>query len=66
MGDEYMEELTIITRQEAGIASIDNFEELKSALQKELEVYKTIVYTPDTLKAAKKDKAALNKLKKGL
>lgn len=61
-----MEELTIITRQEAGIASIDNFEELKSALQKELEVYKTIVYTPDTLKAAKKDKAALNKLKKGI
>ena len=61
-----MEELTIVTRQEAGIASIDNFEELKSALQKELEVYKTIVYTPDTLKAAKKDRAALNKLKRGI
>lgn len=61
-----MEELSIITRQEAGIASIDNFEELKSALQKELAVYSSMVYTADNIKAAKKDKAALNKLKKAI
>lgn len=61
-----MEELSIITRQEAGIASIDNFEELKRTLEAELSVYKTIVYTPDNVKAAKSDKASLNKLKKAI
>ncbi len=61
-----MEELSIITRQEAGIASIDNFEELKCALQEELAVYSSMVYTADNIKAAKKDKAALNKLKKAI
>lgn len=61
-----MEELSIITHQEAGIASIDNFEELKNALQKELAIYKSVVYTADSIKVAKKDKAALNKLKKAI
>ena len=64
LGIVCMEELTIVSRQEAGIASIDNFEEIKAALQQELSIYKTIVYTPDTIKTAKRDKAALNKLKK--
>ena len=61
-----MEELSIITRQEAGIASIENFEELKAALQKELAIYSSIVYTPDNVKEAKKDKASLNKLRKAI
>lgn len=59
-----MEELTLITKQEAGIASIDNFDELKQALQKELAIYKNMAYTPDSMSAARKDKAALNKLRK--
>ena len=59
-----MDELTLITKQEAGIASIDNFDELKQALQKELAIYKNMAYTPDSMSAARKDKAALNKLRK--
>lgn len=61
-----MNELTIISKQEAGIASIENFEELKNALQQELSIYKNIVYTPDNIKVAKKDKASLNKLRKAI
>lgn len=61
-----MEELSLISRQEPGVVSIDNFEELKSALQRQLAIYQTIVYSSDGIKAAKKDKAALNKLKKAV
>ena len=61
-----MDELSIITSQQAGVASIDNFEELKAALKQELAVYKSIVYTPDAIKDAKKDKAELNKLRKAI
>ena len=61
-----MEDLTLISRQEPGIAVIDNFQELKSTLETQLEVYKNIVYSADGVKAAKKDKAALNKLKKAI
>lgn len=61
-----MEELSLISRQEPGIASLDNFEELKQALTQELKVYENIVYTADGLKAAKADKATLNKLKKAI
>ena len=61
-----MEELSLISRQEPGIVSIDNFEELKTALQRQLAIYQTIVYSSDGIKAAKKDKATLNKLKKAV
>ena len=61
-----MDELSLVSHQEPGVVAIDNFDELKSALQKQLAVYKTIVYTPETIKTAKKDKAALNKLKKAI
>lgn len=61
-----MEELSLISRQEPGVVSIDNFEELKSALQRQLATYQTIVYSADGIKAAKKDKATLNKLKKAV
>lgn len=61
-----MEELSLISRQEPGIVALDNFEELKQYLTQQLEVYKGIVYTEDGLKDAKRDKAALNKLKKSI
>lgn len=61
-----MEELSLISRQEPGIVSLDNFEELKAALQRQLAVYQTVVYSADGIKAAKKDKATLNKLKKAV
>lgn len=59
-----MEELSLVSRQEPGIVSLDNFEELKLALQAHLETYKNIIYTPENIKEAKNDKSRLTKLKK--
>ena len=61
-----MDEMCIITRQSPGVASIDKFDELKSYLATQLENYKNLAYTEDSLKIAKADKATLNKLKKAL
>ena len=61
-----MEELSLISHHEPGIAVIDNFGELKQALQQRLEEYKILAYNQDSVKAAKKDKATLNKLKKAI
>lgn len=60
------ETLDLITRQSPGIAALDNFEELKSALEEKLAAYKAIAYTSDSLKDAKFDKASLNKLRKAV
>ena len=43
-----------------------NYDELKQELVATLQRYEGLVYTPDQMKAAKADKAALNKLKKAL
>ena len=43
-----------------------NFEEIKTELATTLQRYETMVYTADQMKAAKSDKASLNKLKKAL
>ena len=43
-----------------------NYEELKSELAEKLEKYNRMVVTEDGLAAAKKDRAALNKLLKAL
>lgn len=43
-----------------------NYDELKNELVKRTEVYKNLVYTDETIKEAKQDKATLNKLKKAL
>lgn len=61
-----MEELLLISHQEPGIAVIDNFEQLKQTLEQQLEAYKSLAYSQDSVKAAKKDKATLNKLKKAI
>lgn len=61
-----MNELTIITQQQPGIAVLDNFEELKAYLQMNLQRYTNIVYSEENLKEAKGDKAKLSKLKRAL
>lgn len=43
-----------------------NYEELKTAIAEKAELYAHVVYTDDTIKEAKADKATLNKLKKTL
>ena len=61
-----MDELTILTRQAPGIAAFDNFEEIKAWLAARLEGYRNLVYSEDSLKLAKADKAELTRLKKAL
>ncbi len=61
-----MDELSIITREAPGIAEFDNFEEIKAFLAVRLGAYRNLVYSEDSLKKAKADKAALNNLKKAL
>lgn len=43
-----------------------NFDELKTAITEKSEQYAKIVYTDDNIKAAKEDRADLNRLKKAL
>lgn len=43
-----------------------NYEELKGGLTANLEKYQNLVYTPENIKEAKDDRAALNALKKSL
>ncbi len=61
-----MDELTISTRQEPGIAELSNFNEIKAYLNVRLDAYRNLAYSEDSLKTAKEDKTALNKLKKAL
>lgn len=46
--------------------SIANLEQLKEELTPKLEKYNNLIVTEDSIKAAKDDKAALNKLKKAI
>lgn len=43
-----------------------NYEEIKAGLQKKMDEYASCVYTDDTVKEAKKDRADLNNLKKSI
>lgn len=43
-----------------------NYEELKEAVERRAALYETVIYTEDQVKAAKSDRAALNRLKKAL
>jgi hypothetical protein len=43
-----------------------NYEELKAEVEKKMNDYATCVYTDDTIKLAKADRAELNKLKKSI
>ncbi len=58
-------ELKIINPQEGGfVKEIEwNHEELKKEISAKMEEYKTLVFTENTIKDAKKDRADLNKLK---
>ena len=43
-----------------------NYEELKAELAEKVQTYELMVYTEDTMKEAKADRASLNRLKKAL
>ena len=58
-------ELKIISPQEGGfVKEIQwNNEELKAEISEKMQDYKNLVFTEETIKEAKKDRANLNKLK---
>ena len=58
-----MKDIQVLVSQEEARISF-NYNEIKSQLQEQMEVYKNIEYTDDTIKEAKNDRAALNKLSK--
>lgn len=58
-----MNELQIINLEQTDITTW-NFQQLKAEVENVLSVYKTMVYTDDTIKMAKEDKAKLAKAKK--
>jgi DNA polymerase III epsilon subunit family exonuclease len=58
-----MDELQLLSRQEPGQISIDNFPELKSVLTAMLSRYQGMVYTESMLPAAKADKTELFRLR---
>ena len=61
-----MEGLQLLSRQEPGEVTIDNFQELREALSGVLNRYKHLVYTDDMLADAKADKKELARLRREL
>lgn len=57
-------EITVLNTPES--LEIKDFESLKAELTEKVSVYAKIVYTDETIKDAKKDRAALNKLAKAI
>ena len=60
-----MQEINLLVKQENGTIG-GNFEEIKSALKSELEVYKNMVFTEESMPEARKTVAGLRKLKKSM
>ena len=61
-----MDELQLLSRQQPGQVSIDNFQELKTALTAVLTRYEGVVYTEDRLADAKADKKELSRLRRDI
>lgn len=61
-----MDELKLLSRQQPGQVSIDNFQELKTALAAVLARYEGVVYTEDRLAEAKADKKELTRLRRDI
>ena len=61
-----MDELQLLSRQQPGQVSIDNLQELKTALTAVLARYEGVVYTEDRLAEAKADKKELSRLRRDI
>ncbi len=59
-----MDELQLQFRQQTGLISIENFDEIRDALAEKLSRYQNVVYTNEMLDEAKKDKKCLRDLHK--
>jgi hypothetical protein len=53
--------LTIIAHQTPGLVTFENYEEVKAAVQKKVDFYKSVVYSVDNLNDAKLCEAELKK-----
>lgn len=58
-----MEDIKVLVKQEHASISF-NYSEIKQQLADQMEIYKGMEYTDDTIKDAKTDRATLNKLSK--
>ena len=61
-----MDNLQLLSRQQPGQVSIDNFQELKTVLTAVLARYEGMVYTEDRLTDAKADKKELSRLRRDI
>jgi len=61
-----MNQLSLLSQQEPICIPTSNFEVMKQALSQQLAAYDCIVYAPDSLNKAKRDKAELNKLRRSI
>ena len=61
-----MDELKLVSRQEPGLISIENFQEIKAALGQVLSRYENVAYTGSMLAEAKADKKELTRLRREL
>ena len=59
-------ELKLVTAEVSIPQAIENLEQLKAEIAPKMEHYRTLVVTEDSIKEAKKDKAALNKLREAI
>ena len=60
-----MNEISVIVEQTQGLVSA-NFEEVKRQLYVQMDEYRGMVYTEDTVKSAKEDVATLRKVRKAI
>lgn len=61
-----MNELKVAVKYNPGVIVFENFDEIKVALTEQMEVYKNLEVTDETLKESKKDVATLRKIKKAV
>lgn len=59
-----MKELALISTEEPGHVSLENYQELKTALELQLRQYQGLVYTDSNIQTAVADRKALNALRK--
>lgn len=59
-------ELKLLTAEVSIPQAIENLEQLKAEIAPKMEHYRSLIVTEDSIKEAKKDKAALNKLREAI
>ena len=61
-----MNELKVAVKYNPGVIVFENFDEIKAVLTEQMDIYKNLEVTDETLKESKKDVATLRKIKKAV